>query len=67
MKEKLEPDIEIAPLLPHDEGAPHINAAPVYGASPGKDFFYAVPVRGEGPLRFSIKGRLPAGHKDRQG
>ena len=61
MKEKPEPDIEIAPLLPHDEGAPHINAAPVYGASPGKDFFYAVPVRGEGPLRFSIKGRLPAG------
>ncbi len=39
MKEKPEPDIEIAPLLPHDEGAPHINAAPVYGASPGKDFF----------------------------
>ena len=61
MKKKIECEIETAPLLPHDEGAPHINAAPVYGGSPGKAFFYAVPVRGERPLRFAVKGRLPSG------
>ena len=54
-------EIEIAPLLPHDEGTPKINAAPMFGASPGHDLFYAIPVRGERPLHFSVKGELPAG------
>lgn len=61
MKRETDGKIEIAPLLPHAAGAPKINATPVFGASPGKEFFYAVPVRGERPLRFRVSGRLPRG------
>jgi alpha-galactosidase len=43
-----------------DAGAPVINGPERYGASPGKDFLYAVPALGERPVRFSAEG-LPAG------
>lgn len=61
MDKKMENEIEIAPVSPYDEGAPKINAAPVFGASPGKEFFYAVPACGERPLRFAVRGKMPSG------
>ena len=51
--------IELAPYVPHDEGAPRLHAPSVYGASPGKLLFYAIPATGARPLRFSISGELP--------
>ena len=43
------------------EGVPHINASAIYGAAPGKEILYKIPVTGERPLKFSAK--LPAGLK----
>lgn len=54
-------DIAIAPVASHLEGAPKINGPALYGASPGKDFLYAIPCRGERPICFSLSGKLPNG------
>ena len=53
---------KLAEPVPAHEGAPHINAPPVYGASPGKPFLYRVPVTGERPMKFRACG-LPKGLK----
>jgi alpha-galactosidase len=50
----------LVPAVAWDAGAPRINAPAIYGASPGKEFLYAIPTVGERPLRFSAAG-LPAG------
>ena len=50
---------KLAEPVPAHEGAPHINAPPVYGASPGKPFLYRVPVTGERPMKFTAD--LPEG------
>ncbi len=55
------PDIQVAPAKPHDRGAPRINGARIVGASPGKEFRYRIPVRGERPLRLALLGELPPG------
>ena len=61
MKMHSSSEIEIAKRLPYDKGVPRINGPTIYGASPGRDFLYLIPVRGERPLRFSLKGGLPSG------
>lgn len=43
------------------EGKPRINAAGIYGASPGKEILYKIPVTGQRPINFSAK--LPDGIK----
>ena len=53
--------IDIAPVKAHDQGAPKINGPSIYGASPGRPFLYAIPVRGERPLRYECQGPLPPG------
>jgi len=42
------------------EGAPKINLASVFGASAGKPFLLRIPVTGERPLSYAVKG-LPEG------
>lgn len=54
-------EIEVAPVKPFDQGAPHINGPEIYGASPGRDFLYSIPVRGVRPLKFSWNGNIPEG------
>ena len=56
-------EIEVAPAKPFDQGTPHINGPEIYGASPGRDFLYSMPVRGARPLKFSWFGNIPAGLK----
>lgn len=51
---------EVAPAVPWDVGAPVINGPACCGASPGKEFLYAVPTVGERPLRFRAEA-LPPG------
>jgi len=48
-------EIEIAPIKAHDRGTPKINGPAIYGASPGKPFLYAIPVRGESAVRYSCR------------
>lgn len=43
------------------EGKPRLNHPSVYGASPGKPFFFLLPCAGERPIRFSIDPALPDG------
>ena len=50
---------KIAPALPFS-GAPKINLASVFGASPGKPFLLRIPVSGERPMRYSVEN-LPEG------
>ena len=42
-----------------NEGAPKINAAPIFGASPCKEILYKIPVTGERPIIFTAN--LPQG------
>lgn len=42
-----------------NEGAPKINAAPIFGASPCKEILYKIPVTGERPMIFTAD--LPQG------
>lgn len=53
-------ETELAPAPPWDQGKPVINGPDIYGASPGKDFLYMLPVVGKRPLHYSEKG-LPEG------
>ena len=53
--------IEIAVPPPFDKGKPHFNGARVFGATPGRRFMYAFPVRGERPLSFRSETPLPHG------
>ena len=50
---------KIAPATPF-VGAPRINLASVFGASPQKPFLLRIPVTGERPMRYEAKD-LPAG------
>ena len=60
MSNELDPKTVLAPAAPWNAGAPVINGPDIYGASPGKDFLYAIPTVGERPIRYSAEG-LPAG------
>ena len=50
---------EIAPAQPF-EGAPRINLASVYGASPDRPILMKIPVTGQRPLTYGAEG-LPEG------
>ena len=52
---------EVAVPPPFDQGKPHFNGARVFGATPGRRFMYAFPVRGERPLSFRSEKPLPQG------
>lgn len=55
-------NVEIAPALPWDRGAPHVNGPSRFGATPWREFSYAFPVRGARKgMRYSLEGALPAG------
>lgn len=56
------PDYSEFILTPKAPDTPRINGPKIYGARPGADFLYRIPVSGVRPLRFSAKG-LPAGLK----
>ena len=56
-------NIDIASVIPYDSGSPKINGPSVYGASPLKPFSYAIPTRGQRPLKFYFEGVLPQGLK----
>ncbi len=60
MNSELDFKTDIAPATVWDAGAPCINGPDIYGASPGKEFRYLIPVTGERPVHFSAEG-LPAG------
>lgn len=47
-------------LTPKPSDEPRINGPKIYGARPGHDFLYKIPVTGVRPIRFSVKG-LPEG------
>ena len=49
-------------LTPPESRKPRINGPSVYGARPGHDFLYRIPVSGKRPMKYSAKG-LPAGLK----
>ncbi len=49
-------------LTPAAPLAPRINGPAVYGARPGKQFIYRIPVQGERPIVFQVDD-LPAGLK----
>ena len=61
MKSLLSDVVEVAPRLPFDQGAPHINGPAEFGVSPGRECVFAFPVRGARPLSFKISGELPSG------
>lgn len=51
--------MRIAKRAPFDQGAPRINAPSVYGAGPGMEILYRLPVLGQRPMMFSAD--LPQG------
>lgn len=53
-------ETKVAPAQPWNAGAPKINGAMRYGATPGREFLYLVPTVGERPMHFSAEG-LPKG------
>ncbi|MBP1583344.1 MAG: hypothetical protein J6866_05260, partial [Victivallales bacterium] len=53
-------ETKVAPAQPWNAGAPKINGAMRYGATPGREFLYLVPTVGERPMRFTAEG-LPEG------
>lgn len=56
------PDYSAYIITPKAAETPRINGPKVYGARPGADFLYRIPVSGARPLQFSVKG-LPRGLK----
>lgn len=56
------PDYSEYILTPKAPDTPRINGPRVYGARPGTDFLYKIPVSGVRPMSFSAKG-LPSGLK----
>ena len=50
---------KIAPAAPFS-GAPKINLASIFGASPNKPFLLRIPVTGERPIRYGVQN-LPEG------
>ena len=57
---KIEYETKVARAPQWDAGAPRINGASIYGATPEREFLYLVPTLGERPMRFSAHG-LPMG------
>jgi alpha-galactosidase len=49
-------------LTPKASATPKINSATVFGVRPGSPFLFRIPVTGERPMTFSVKG-LPKGLK----
>lgn len=47
-------------LTPKPSDEPRINGTKIYGARPGNDFLYKIPVTGIRPMKYSVKG-LPEG------
>lgn len=55
-------ETEIAPALPWDKGAPHLNLPARFGATSWKEFSYVFPARANRKgLKFVLKGDMPAG------
>lgn len=61
MQKLMDTHVEIAPTVPHDQGAPAVNGPAILGASVHKKFTYHFPVRGAAPVEYSVDGELPAG------
>ncbi len=59
--------VEAVILTPTPSPAPRINGPRVYGARPGAPFQYSIPVTGERPMTFSIKGLPSSLSMDAQG
>ena len=53
--------LTVATPAPWDRGAPVINGPVLWGATPGRELLYALPVRGERPLHFEWSGEIPPG------
>ena len=56
----MQTSVQLAPVLPWNEGEPRLHGPELFGASAGKPFLYAVPATGERPMGFCAEG-LPAG------
>jgi len=56
------PDYSAYILTPKAPDTPQINGPKVYGARPGAEFLYRIPVSGAKPVQYSAKG-LPRGLK----
>ncbi|MCK5853034.1 putative Ig domain-containing protein [bacterium] len=47
-------------LTPHAPAKPRINGPTIYGARPGRDFLYKMPVSGEKPIYYNVNALPPS-------
>lgn len=52
----MKPQVYLAAVPPWDQGPPVIHGPDVYGVSPNKPFFHAIPATGERPVKFDAEG-----------